>query len=70
VVGSVLGAVGTGVAGRQSSLSEKGQPLGREGGFTEHGRIPDTLLDKSRQRPPHVQRHQAVNKGFSIIAGG
>lgn len=56
---------------RQRLCSEGGQPLGWEGGFTEDVRLTRALLpDKSWQGQPHVQRHQAVNKGFSIIAGG
>ena len=48
-----------------------GSPLGGERGFVEDVRTGQRLLlNKSWQRRLHVQRHQAVNKGFPIIAGG
>lgn len=44
--------------------------LGGEGGLMEDVRMSRSLpLDKSWQRQLHVQRYQAVNKGFPIIAG-
>lgn len=43
-------------------------PLSGEGGLVEDVRISwSLLLDKSRQRQLHVQRHQAVNKGFPLL---
>ena len=55
---------------RGRATRKGGSPLGGEGGFVEDVRISwSLLLDKSWQRQLHVQRHQAVNKGFPIIAG-
>lgn len=55
------------VEGRAARKADS--PLGGEGGFTGDVRI-SLLLGKSWQRQQRVQRHQAGNKGCSIIAGG